>query len=53
MKFYDVWIAFDAGGTDDYQIEALSLEAAYDAVYLGLGYDPGEVCIVEAQPETT
>ncbi len=47
MKTFRIWISYDAGGSEEFELEAASEQDAYQNVYAELGYDPGEVCVEE------
>lgn len=47
MKNFYVFVNYDSGRRDEYEIEAECLEDVYDLVYNEIGYDPGEVCVEE------
>jgi len=47
MKNFYVFVNYDSGKRDEYEIEAESLEDVYTYVYNDIGYDPGEVCVQE------
>ena len=47
MKTFTAMINYDNGNYDEYELEAVSEDDAYDKVYMSIGYDPGEVFIEE------
>jgi|688.fasta_scaffold871776_1 hypothetical protein len=51
MKNFYVFVNYDSGRRDEYEIEAESLEDVYYFVYQDIGYDPGEVCVEEISEE--
>ena len=46
-KTYEVFIMFDNGRQDEFEIQAESIDEAYDKVYEDIGFDPGCVDIYE------
>lgn len=53
MKLFQIIINYDAGGSEEYTLEATCKQAAYQRVYSDIGYDPGEVYVEELPPEDT
>jgi hypothetical protein len=48
-KLYEVFVMFDNGRQDEFEIYADSLDEAYDKVYEDIGFDPGCVDIYEVE----
>ena len=51
-KLYEVFIMFDNGRQDEFEVYAESIDEAYDKVYGDIGFDPGCVDIYEVTDET-